>query len=1338
MKINGFPQNLIGPAVKAAIAAILLLGQLGPRPAAAAAPAAEGVFPRRGSKNAAGYVPLEAAPSRPAPSPAEPRLAEPRLAEPSMAEPSPAAAADDTTVNIAYSMLTAPDYKQFDIWFATNLAGPETNLTKSSANDYDPRVNPGATKIAFASDQGDPANKTTNIYTIHVDGSGLTRLTNVAAKEYSPAWSPDGTQIVFQSLRDGNYNIYVMNADGSSPTRLTDNPDYDGEPYWARDGSQIVFSSYRNGGYRIWSMNPDGSEQTQLSQQPYSENPVVSPDGKQVVYNCDSDGDTFMEAWLMNSDGTNQHLYLDKSGGSYYIDVLAGSWSPDQINIAVNTVQWQYYNSAWYWTYANLDIEYVPITYYNRWSTIAKNTAFHPDWQPMDNIPPTLNITPLPAASPSPIVVTWTVAPPDSVWLAEFQVKEGVNGAWSSVDAHGWYSISGTGGQTFFFRLRVWDELFNFTQWTEWNTTIESLPPVTTVTPLAEYTAPNKGWLEWSAVDPGGSGVASYDVQYRNLSVDGDWTDLQTGIVWPSCSIDGLPKGYEIAFRVRARDKAQNVEDWPASKLGSARSTPYALRLTGTVFDQTGLPVRGVLPVTDLGQFTQFLSDPLGAFTALTAQTAASIGFTFFKSGYGVLPTTTNTFVTDPQRVYDTQRSAKLPPGDNLVSNPGLEFLGAAQAPWLTSGVRLPIPSSLHYTGVSSIQLGSPTAYGPPETLAQSYILPAALVDSQGRLHTLLAADGKIYYQARESSGTWSNPIPVSVLSNSAAPQLIQTPDGVLHAFWDTYANPYSYFQLWTSHYTPGDTAWYPAEFLGYGGFNNGISIAQDASGGLHAAWISSLAGSAGVWYAARPAGGSWSAPANLDKTSSPGYNIWTAVDANGGIHILYDSDSDHSLYHLVHPSGGAWAAAPLTIPPADNATFSTAIFSLVSDSAGGLFMAWGDYSSSTYVCKIGHWTAASGWTVLKSLPDTYRLNLKAGADGTMHLITNPMNNYPSQYMTSTDGITWSAPSTLPGSAITFLVRPDGVEVAIANLASKQMTVTEWDGSAWTDLLPVGNLTYTFTFTALMLAGPDGAAHLFYSDSSDYGTNQGSLYYAYGEPVPAAGASSLAQQVSLPAGTAHPILSYMYRYQNLFPGAAAPFSVTVQAEAGDTTRVSTTVNHSDWTLAWFDLTPWAGQTVTLAFQVALNAGYRPAAAWVDDVTVGAGQPDLWVEVSSPPAPIYPGEEETVTITYGNRGPAPAEAFTLTAEIPAGLEVVSSTPAGTLVGQTLTWSSASLAALSGTQSLQVVLRAGPGTELQREVVMLGAANAAAELEQGNNTAQFTTIVKGKIFLPMCTR
>ncbi len=69
-----------------------------------------------------------------------------------------------------------------------------------------------------------------------------------------------------------------MNANGSAQTRLTDNAAADWLPDWSPDGRQIVFVSDRDGDNEIAVMNADGSGQRRLTNNTAEEfDPDFSP-----------------------------------------------------------------------------------------------------------------------------------------------------------------------------------------------------------------------------------------------------------------------------------------------------------------------------------------------------------------------------------------------------------------------------------------------------------------------------------------------------------------------------------------------------------------------------------------------------------------------------------------------------------------------------------------------------------------------------------------------------------------------------------------------------------------------------------------------------------------------------------------------------------------------------------------------------------------------------------------------------------------------------------------------------------------------------------------------------
>jgi hypothetical protein len=145
--------------------------------------------------------------------------------------------------------------------------------------------------------------------------------------------------------------------------------------------------------------------------------------------------------------------------------------------------------------------------------------------------------------------------------------------------------------------------------------------------------------------------------------------------------------------------------------------------------------------------------------------------------------------------------------------------------------------------------------------------------------------------------------------------------------------------------------------------------------------------------------------------------------------------------------------------------------------------------------------------------------------------------------------------------------------------------------------------------------------------------------------APQGGDSTLAQAVTVPATQATQTLSFWYQ---LHGAAAAGQGLQVKLNDGltDTALFSSAGGSHDWTHAWADLSPWAGQSVTLTFSVQQAAGRPYAWAHLDEVSVGSTYPDVWVALQD--AFGEPGSQVALEMRYGNRGAAPAEGVHLSA------------------------------------------------------------------------------------------
>ncbi len=152
------------------------------------------------------------------------------------------------------------------------------------------------------------------------------------------------------------YNIFVANADGSDPKRITGNSKYDAEPVVSSDGKQIVFGSQREGSFDVYIMNADGSNVRRLTDRMgYNGGPWFSPDGKKIVWrawypetetekaqwrDCMEKNYILpfpLDLWVMDADGSNKKRILHNGATNF-----APSWHPDgkRVIFASNMDDW--------------------------------------------------------------------------------------------------------------------------------------------------------------------------------------------------------------------------------------------------------------------------------------------------------------------------------------------------------------------------------------------------------------------------------------------------------------------------------------------------------------------------------------------------------------------------------------------------------------------------------------------------------------------------------------------------------------------------------------------------------------------------------------------------------------------------------------------------------------------------------------------------------------------------------------------------------------------------------------------------------------------------------------
>ncbi len=155
--------------------------------------------------------------------------------------------------------------------------------------------------------------------------------------------SPDGKQIAFIHRGD----LFVSSADHSSIRQISATPAAEDSPSWSSDSRTIYYTSQRDGHKTIYSAtparkdDPNFSNATVITEKPLfdpadkveREHPVVSPDGKKLIYV--QDRQKIMVRDLAT--GTDRQLtdgsQYPQRDGDFYIE-----WAPDSRWITLNIV----------------------------------------------------------------------------------------------------------------------------------------------------------------------------------------------------------------------------------------------------------------------------------------------------------------------------------------------------------------------------------------------------------------------------------------------------------------------------------------------------------------------------------------------------------------------------------------------------------------------------------------------------------------------------------------------------------------------------------------------------------------------------------------------------------------------------------------------------------------------------------------------------------------------------------------------------------------------------------------------------------------------------------------
>ena len=104
----------------------------------------------------------------------------------------------------------------------------------------------------------------------------------------------------------------MARLDGSDLRQLTSGPGVDVTPVWSPDGTQVMYASDRDGNEDVWIVRGDGTGARNLTNNPASDSHASwSPDGRQVVF-CSTRGDGENDdIYTINVDGSGLRRLTD-------------------------------------------------------------------------------------------------------------------------------------------------------------------------------------------------------------------------------------------------------------------------------------------------------------------------------------------------------------------------------------------------------------------------------------------------------------------------------------------------------------------------------------------------------------------------------------------------------------------------------------------------------------------------------------------------------------------------------------------------------------------------------------------------------------------------------------------------------------------------------------------------------------------------------------------------------------------------------------------------------------------------------------------------------------------
>jgi hypothetical protein len=851
--------------------------------------------------------------------------------------------------------------------------------------------------------------------------------------------------------------------------------------------------------------------------------------------------------------------------------------------------------------------------------------------------------------------------------------------------------------------------------------TLDVVPPHAEVAPLPAYLRTNAE-VSWQGIDAGGAGIRFFDVQYRvNDDAWTDWLTNNVGNVW---FFDSQP-GNTVHFRARAIDNAYNVEPWSGN--GNTATTFYDWAISGSASDNRSTPIHGV-SATGAKAFEIWPSDDAGAYRSYYAGSNYLFSSTWDKSGYLALP------ATSFSRGRDIKRNVVLPPSDNVVQDWGFESQQLPSASWSAGGAYTPaITTTRQHTGHAAAFLGLPFALEPPTTLNSGQLAAEQqqlFMDESGALHAFWVGEDtpfrRIYYDERSAAGVWSGPEAITSADDDLREQNWGVSStGRVHVVWQTHTGDHD--ELYHRSRNESGT-WSPPQMVYSADEATPLHLAIDEEGDAHLVWSVTKTSGEEYYYAHTTQGGNLSSPSLIGAPAPNGWYILEdlAVGSNGKVHLIWRYGSGVILYSS-RLADGSWSAGEMV--------FSGSNYWYVASAVN----AYGQVHVISYHSATGRSyhrvrTPGGAWSSARLLDEAGpgKVEILAAADGSTHMVWSAREAGSScsdlKYATIDRFGMWTGPVLVSVGercvGKVWLNMDEGVPFAVSSSWRDVLCLIGLGPDVWGPTQCVGPMiaygqydVVADSLNQVYVLGAGDFYHLWFSETARATTD---------------GASTISQEVVVPAAATNPTLSFLY---GLDGGGAGGGYLEVAATVGVTTTTlySTTTATAGWTHQWVDMSSWAGQAITLSVAVEQVAGEINTSALVDEVTLGAAYPDTWVAIKAPSG-IAPGGTMTLTIAYGNRSGVAAAGGEVTLALPPELSFISADPAPITTTPVPTWDVGALAAGSEgaiTVRVQMASDAVVGDLLSLVATLTSTSD---ELELFNNTFEGAVRVGDLTYLP----